>query len=188
MAVTTNNFKNGMCIMLRRQDVDHRRVPAREARQGRRVRPHEAQGAQDRPRGRHHVPRGREARRRAHRDQAHAVPLQRRRRRSTSWTPTRYEQFELGGDFVGDTAKWLKENDEVADHDRRRRDDRRRAADVRRARGHRDRSRASRATPSRAARSPRRSRPARSCRSRCSSTPGDKLKIDTRDGRYITRV
>jgi len=24
-----------------------------------------------------------------------------------------YEQVELGGDFVGDTAKWLKENDEV---------------------------------------------------------------------------
>jgi elongation factor P len=24
-----------------------------------------------------------------------------------------YEQFELGGDFVGDAAKWLKENDEV---------------------------------------------------------------------------
>jgi elongation factor P len=24
-----------------------------------------------------------------------------------------YEQFELGADFVGDTAKWLKENDEV---------------------------------------------------------------------------
>jgi len=25
-----------------------------------------------------------------------------------------YEQFEIGADFVGDTAKWLKENDEVA--------------------------------------------------------------------------
>jgi len=24
-----------------------------------------------------------------------------------------YEQFELGADFVGDTAKWLRENDEV---------------------------------------------------------------------------
>jgi elongation factor P len=24
-----------------------------------------------------------------------------------------YEQFELGADFIGDTAKWLKENDEV---------------------------------------------------------------------------
>ena len=25
-----------------------------------------------------------------------------------------YEQFEIGADFVGDAAKWLKENDEVA--------------------------------------------------------------------------
>jgi elongation factor P len=25
-----------------------------------------------------------------------------------------YEQFEIGGDFVGDAAKWLKESDEVA--------------------------------------------------------------------------
>ena len=62
-------------------DVAHRRVPAREARQGRRLRAHEAEGLRHGRRRRQDVPRRREVRARPHRDEEHAVPLRLGRRR-----------------------------------------------------------------------------------------------------------
>ena len=113
MAISTNNFKNGMCIMhddkmwtiVEFQHVKPGkggafvRTKLKEVKSGRVVDVH--------------VPSGREVRRRSHGDQEDAVPLQRRlhvplhgQRRATS-------RSNSPGDVVGDGAQWLKENDEV---------------------------------------------------------------------------
>src|ERR1700728_3438695 len=63
-----------------RGPVQRRRVPAREAGQGRRVRAHEAEERPQRRRDRAHLPGRREARAGHHRQAGHAVPLPRRRR------------------------------------------------------------------------------------------------------------
>ena len=47
---TTNDLKNGMTLDLDGAAVERRRVPARQARQGRRLRPHQAQERADRAR------------------------------------------------------------------------------------------------------------------------------------------
>ncbi len=67
----------------RRQGLPDRRVPAREARQGRRVRAHEAEGARERRRGRQDVPGRREDAADPHRGEERHLPLQRRQPTST---------------------------------------------------------------------------------------------------------
>ena len=65
----------------RRRAVADRRVPARQAGEGRRVRAHEAEGARVRRRRRPDVPGGREVPARPHRGEERPVPVRRRRRR-----------------------------------------------------------------------------------------------------------
>ena len=64
----------------RRADLAHRRVPAREAGQGRRLRAHQAEVARLRLGRRPDVPRRREVPARSHRAEEHAVPLRLGRR------------------------------------------------------------------------------------------------------------
>ena len=100
-----------------------------------------------------------------------------------------YDQLHVGAGVARRRRPTTCIEGETADPaDVRRRDRRRRPPGVGRAHRHRDRAR----RPGR----PRLGRPqaghagdrARSCRCRCSSTSGDRLKVDTRSGEYITRA
>jgi elongation factor P len=98
-----------------------------------------------------------------------------------------YEQVELDADFVGDAAKWLKENDDVqvmTPTASTWASSRRCSWSSRSPR----QSPASRATPYRVAPSRDALETGAVVQVPMFVETGDKLKIDTRDGRYITRV
>ena len=103
--VDTNSFKNGMHIELdgkvwRIVEFQHVKPGKGGAFVRTKLKSLEA-GADRRP----HVPRRREVRARAHRDEERPVPLRRRLRRRTSWTRRRFEQFAIPhGDARGRAA------------------------------------------------------------------------------------
>ena len=94
-----------------RRAHDRRRVPAREAGQGRRVRPDEAEELPDRRRSRPDVPRRREAPARGHRQARDAVPVPRRRRRSCSWTTSPTTSSTSTPPTSASAVSYLKEGD-----------------------------------------------------------------------------
>ena len=155
----------------RRDDLPDHGVPARQARQGRRVRAHEAAPGRGRQRRRQDLPRRREVPPGAHRDQADAVPLRLRRRGGVHGHRVLRADSSCPRDAIADEMRWVLPNDTVelllVDERPTGRAGRERGRHGR----HPDRSRASRATPPRAAApSRRRSSRASSSRSRCSST------------------
>ena len=92
-----------------------------------------------------------------------------------------YEQIAVPETSVAEALRWTKPNDSVDVLFIDGRPSGPAAAGLRRARGHADRARRCAATrPRAAAPSPPRSRPAPRSRSRCSSTSGDRIKVDTR--------
>ena len=102
--------------------------------------------------------------------------------------PNTYDQMSMPAETVGDTAKWLKENDEASLLYAGERAHQHRAADVRRAGVHRTPSPASRATPPPTPPSRQRFETGVELQVPTFVEIGDVLQIDTRDGRVIKRV
>ena len=99
-----------------------------------------------------------------------------------------YEQLPVSTDRLGDATRYLKEGDVRGPADLRRRGARRGPAGVGRADRRRHRAgRAGRPGVGRA-RSPRRSRPGFVIQVPLFIEPGEKLKVDTRTGDYLTRA
>ena len=154
----------------RRDDLQDRRVPARQARQGWRVRAHQAAARERRRRDRSHVPGRREVPLGADRGPADAVPVPRRHRRALHG----HRELRAAHDSRADAGRRAAVHEGVrggraALH--RRRAVRCPASERDRPRGGRDRARRSVAIPPRAV-GPSRpcSRRAPGSRCRCSST------------------
>ena len=88
MALSTNQFKNGNHIEVDGHDLQDPRVPARQARQGRRVRAHEAAPRLRRQRDRPHLPGRREVPRRCAPRRARCSSSTPTAPTRTSWTPS----------------------------------------------------------------------------------------------------
>ena len=107
---TTNDLKNGMVLNLDGAALDRRRVPARQARQGRRVRPDQAQERALRQGRRQDLQRRHQGRDRQRRQARDAVPRTRTATTSSSWTPRPTTRCTSPGRRVGDAANYLLEN------------------------------------------------------------------------------
>ena len=141
-------IQEGTANRLRRAAVRHRRFPARQARQGRRLRAHQAQAHAAGQGHRQHLPLGEKVELVEY-DEKHMQFLYKDDRYNFMDTET-YEQVSMSADEVGDARDYLKENIEVDVLYIDGSPDRGRAAELRRA-GHR---------PHRSRR-PRRHRPGR---------------------------
>ncbi len=97
----------------RRHGLQDRRVPARQARQGRRVRAHEAAPGLRRQRDRPHLPRRREVPLGAHRGAQDAVPLRRRHRRALHGHASPSSRSPSPEATFADALRWITPSSEV---------------------------------------------------------------------------
>jgi hypothetical protein len=107
--ISTNDLKNGMTLDLDDDLFQRRRVPARQAGQGRCLRAHQAAQRPHRRRGRAHLPGRREGRAGHDRQARDAVPVPRRRRLRVHGQRD-LRPAERPGDTLGDAANYLVES------------------------------------------------------------------------------
>ena len=112
MQVSTAEFKKGLKIQFDGAALHHRRLPARQARQGRRLRAHQAQAHAARAGS--STTRSAPARRSSWSTSRRSTcSTSTRTTATTSWTLETYDQISLSAEEVGDARDFLKENTEV---------------------------------------------------------------------------
>ena len=164
--VTTEPVQERHAHRARRRALAHRRVSAREARQGRRVRAHEAEGARVRRRRRPHLPGG-EKFNRVHTEVKNVQYLYDDGDEVVFMDEETYDQMHLPRPSVEDALDFLQPSQLGPAADGRRQARRRAAPGLRRARGAETEPGIRGDTVSNVTKAAS-SRPAASCRCRCS--------------------